>query len=300
MDIVTHGMMGVIVASAFAETQPMAASAFALGAVLPDLDALSRCFGKRAFLRVHQTYSHAFASAVLAGVLGWGCIRAFGWVAPWAPAALMLGMMFHSVLDYTNTYGITLFLPFSRSRFCAEWVFFIDAGAIAASALALALIGIRFQKTGHFGHGVPLGYFGAMIAYWIGRVALRRRAMGLAPLGTLSLVPSALLPWRFFGCVRDGEEIHVFRVDALAGATSDGERVPIFDRAFARALAGVPEFRSMRELSPAYHVVKSEKGPEGEILTCRDLRTRNFGTRFGELVLGLDARGAVVSVSLNV
>ena len=58
MDIVTHTMMGAIAASTIAEDQPAAAAAFVLGSVLPDLDALSRCFGKRAFLRFHQSQSH--------------------------------------------------------------------------------------------------------------------------------------------------------------------------------------------------------------------------------------------------
>ena len=47
----------------------------------------------------------------------------------------------------------------------------------------------------------------------------------------------------------------------------------------------------LRALSPAYHLVSAE--PEGERtrLRCRDLRTRNFQTSFGELELVLDAQG---------
>jgi len=63
VDIVTHAMMGLVAASPFAGERPEAAAAFAAGSVLPDLDALSRVFGKRAFLACHQTWS-------LAGVSG--------------------------------------------------------------------------------------------------------------------------------------------------------------------------------------------------------------------------------------
>ncbi len=55
MDVVTHALIGLIGASPFAVSHPVAASCFALGAVAPDLDALSRLFGKRAFMRAHQT-----------------------------------------------------------------------------------------------------------------------------------------------------------------------------------------------------------------------------------------------------
>ncbi len=48
-------------------------------------------------------------------------------------------MVFHSLLDYSNTYGITLLAPFSAKRFCGEWVFFIDVPVIVVSLGTLVL-----------------------------------------------------------------------------------------------------------------------------------------------------------------
>ena len=59
MDIVTHGMMGVVLAAPFAADYPEASIAFMLGSVVPDLDAVSRIAGRRSFLKCHQTYTHA-------------------------------------------------------------------------------------------------------------------------------------------------------------------------------------------------------------------------------------------------
>ncbi len=59
MDIVTHGVMGVVIAAPFAVNHPEAAAAFMMGSVLPDADALSRVGGKRNFLKCHQTYTHS-------------------------------------------------------------------------------------------------------------------------------------------------------------------------------------------------------------------------------------------------
>ena len=50
--------------------------------------------------------------------------------------------------------------------------------------------------------------------------------------------------------------------------------------AVAAALAGV-----VARWDTPGHVVSAEEAPDGTRLTCRDLRTRNFGTRFGDLEL---------------
>jgi len=300
MDIVTHAMMGAIAASAVAEEQPLAAAAFMLGSVLPDLDALSRCFGKRAFLRFHQTQSHGLPTAFFAGALLWILVQAFDWYAPWAAVGLALGMLFHSTLDYTNTYGITLFAPFSRRRFCTEWVFFIDAVVIVASAAALLGIWQHQQRYGELGYGVQLAYGAAMLGYWSVKAALRRRGLRLSPPGTLSLLPSALVPWHYFGCAQQGEDIAVFRVDVLGGRIFEEERVAILDTRYEAALADVPEFTTMQRLSPAYHAVERQTSAEGTKLICRDLRTRNFRTRFGQLDLHIDQRNAVRRVEFHV
>ncbi len=300
MDIATHAMIGVIAASAVTEDQPMAAMAYAVGSVLPDLDAFGRCLGKRAFLRVHQTYSHALPFALLAGVLLWVAIPLLDWHAPWAPLALTLGMISHCLLDYTNTYGITLLAPFSRRRFCAEWVFFIDAVVIAASVLALALIWVHYRSYGSLGHTVQLAYGMTMAAYWAIKVLLRRAAMRLSLPGTLSLLPSALQPWRFLGCARQGDVVVVFQVDLLRSEVIEEARCQSLDERYDAVLRGVPEFATMRTLSPAYHAVQADSGPGGTTLVCRDLRTRNFRTRFGELELLLDHAGALKGVVFHV
>ena len=69
---------------------------------------------------------------------------------------------------------------------------------------------------------------------------------------------------------------------------------------YQATLAGVPEFSTMQHLSPAYHVVEGRTSPEGTKLVCRDLRTRNFRTRFGQLDLFVDTRSVVREVAFHV
>lgn len=300
MDIVTHGMMGVIAASPFMAEQPVAASLFMLGSVAPDLDAFSRVLGKRAFLKIHQTYSHAIPVIAAVGVLCWAVLRVARIDAPLGPVALALGMLFHSALDVTNTYGIRLFAPFSPRRYCTEWVFFIDAVVVAATIPAFGWVAWSLLQTGLVGPAVPAAYGAAMAAYWTAKVLLRRRAAALGSSGTLALLPSALVPWRYYGCVRDGAQVRLYSINALTGAMADERRVEIHDDAWLDRIREIPEVRVMRELSPAYHVVSVVPGADGTAIVCRDLRTRNFNTSFGQLDLLLDAAGTPQRVTFHV
>ena len=304
MDIVTHGMMGVVLASPIAPRHPIAASAFLLGAVLPDLDALSRLLGRRAFLAWHQTFSHSVPVILALGAALWAGLALAGVDAPLAPPALVLGMLLHGALDVTNTYGIMLLAPFSRRRFCTEWIFFIDAFVIAWTAPHLVLVLPAWAGRTDGGWATTVAaYVAGLVLYGLAKMALRRRAGRLAPAGTMALLPSALLPWRFLGCARNGERMRLFRLNGATGTVEEEGDVALLDAKWLDTLEGVPEFRTMRELSPAYHVVEASPpdGDDGPVrLVCRDLRTRNFRTRFGELELTLGPGGAVLEKVFHV
>jgi membrane-bound metal-dependent hydrolase YbcI (DUF457 family) len=115
MDIVTHAAMGAIVAGPFLTEHPLSAGGFMLGSALPDLDALSRLFGKQAFLRWHQTYTHALPLIGLGTALGWFLVEPLGREAQHSILAVGIAMTVHSLLDFSNTYGVKLLFPFTLS-----------------------------------------------------------------------------------------------------------------------------------------------------------------------------------------
>jgi membrane-bound metal-dependent hydrolase YbcI (DUF457 family) len=289
MDIVTHGLLGVAVAAPLAGAQPEAALAFMVGSALPDIDALSRLFGRRAFLACHQTFTHS-GPGILAASAAAG-LAAHGLGLPgWAVAAgLGLGMAGHSLLDFTNTYGVALWSPFSSARSCGEWLFFIDAPVILLTLCFLVPAGLGM---------IPQGWAAACPAllalYVLGRARLKARALRLAPPDTVSLLPTALLPWRYLGAAREGESVRLFSLDARTGRTCAEEVVPWLDSHWAAALESLPQYQAMRRISPLYHVVSASPG-QPTILVCQDLRTRQFGARFGELTvaIGPDGKAAV-------
>ncbi len=288
MDIVTHAGIGVVAASPFLADRPELAVGIVAGSVLPDLDSLCRLRDKTAFLRAHQTWSHALP-VQLAFSVGAGLIAALlGWRGMEIGMGLLAGFMVHSVLDLTNTYGVAWLMPFSRRRVCLEWVFFIDATVLLSLGVALALVIPMWLRQGLVPGIYALAFFGFLALYVLGKGFLRRRAGAFCP-DSKSLVPSALVPWRFYGTLRQPHSILFFRVNAITGACSTIGKVPVLDDAFAPTLEEVPEFRLMREVSPEYHVVEASSESGGVRLLCRDMRMRNFGTRFGDLEVWLDA-----------
>lgn len=299
MDIITHAGIGLIAAIPALDSHPELALGLVAGSVLPDLDALSRIFGKRAFLRSHQTWSHALPVHVvissLAGLLASACSvdgLSLG-------LGLFVGLAIHALLDFSNTLGVTLLAPFSRKRFCLEWVFFIDAFVALLTFTATSFSLWVVQRDGD----VPVGYagvfFGVMAAYFGAKGMLRRRAAASAP-AAITLMPSALWPWRFFGLTEAGSCMRIVEINAVTGRHQTLSEQVVLDATYAELLADIPEFILMRELSPAYHVVSTTATDAGEIVACRDLRTRNFKTTFGDLEVLLDANKRVMRTTFHV
>lgn len=289
MDIATHALMGLACAYPIVPHAPLAASCFVLGSVAPDLDAFSRLFGKLAFLRWHQTYTHSLLAVVL-GTAVLSLLLPFflpltGWDR-WAPLAFGLGMLMHIGTDVSNTYGTAVLAPFSGRRFCTEWVFFIDAGTIVLTSLAIA-----GELLLPWPVWIAVGYLLTLAGYWLLRMYLRNRAAKLAPPATISLIPSAFDFWNFFGYALQGEQAHTFRLNSITGRIRDEQHQTIYDEQALEQLSVLPEFQMMRRLSPAYHVVSRDSDASVLTLCCRDLRVRNFGGLFGELEVCFDHNG---------
>jgi membrane-bound metal-dependent hydrolase YbcI (DUF457 family) len=299
MDIATHAGIGLIGAAPMLNSHPELGLGFVAGSVLPDLDAMSRVFGKKAFLRSHQTWTHALPIHGLVSVVAGLVTAACGADGFLLGAGLFAGLAIHTLLDLSNTLGVTLITPFSRKRFCLEWVFFVDAFVLALTFAMTSISLWLFYTNGE----VPLRYagifFAAMAGYFGAKGILRRRCGLLVP-GTVTLMPSALWPWRFFGVSDHVDFILLFSINAITGKQETIAQHEVLDALYERILTTVPEFHLMRGLSPAYHVVSAKQTEAGEMIRCRDLRTRNFKTNFGDLEIWLDVDKNVVATKFHV
>jgi membrane-bound metal-dependent hydrolase YbcI (DUF457 family) len=299
MDIATHAGIGVIAAAPVMNSHPELAVGLVAGSVLPDLDALSRVFGKRAFLCAHQTWSHALPVHAVISLLAGGLMHAAGFDGCLFGLGLFAALTFHTLLDFSNTLGVTLFAPFSKKRFCLEWVFFIDAFVLVLTAVMTALSVWLFVVADTMSSAPAILFFGMLTIYFFAKGWLRSRAGLMAP-ESVALIPSALWPWLFFGVVNGGDRVKCFQINAINGFRRPLAEQEVFDDMYAGLLVRVPEFRVMRELSPAYHVVSASQTDAGKVIVCRDFRTRNFKTTFGDLELLLDANQDIVRTTFHV
>ena len=142
MDNLTHSLVGLMLARAGLEkTTPHGTAMMVLAANAPDIDAVFWFSGTMPYLEWHRTYPHAIAFAPLVALLPMLLARVrFSW--PSFLAAL-IGVFSHLLLDWTNSYGIPLALPFSWHRFRLDlanifdlWIWAILLGAVVVMALA--------------------------------------------------------------------------------------------------------------------------------------------------------------------
>jgi inner membrane protein len=116
----------------------MATAALVVGANLPDVDVVFALFGDQtAYLVHHRGISHSLPGLLGLAVLQAGVLRLIGaWrrsgrsVSPvrfdrlfWVSLA---GLASHFLLDYTNSYGIRPWLPFSDRWYYGDIVFIVD------------------------------------------------------------------------------------------------------------------------------------------------------------------------------
>ncbi len=163
MDNVTHTLFGLVLAKTGLErSTPKATLALLIGANLPDLDL--RLLARRATSAIsnyHRGFSHSLAgllcqASLLAAVLLMAH-RARSKVAAQAKFPNVVSHVSwqelgsHSLLDYTNSYGIRPFLPFDGRWFAADLVFIVDPWmlSILASGLMLPfLFRLIYQEIG--------------------------------------------------------------------------------------------------------------------------------------------------------
>jgi len=144
MDPLTHTMAGAVLARAGLDrggTLPLAATTLVLAANAPDIDILAMLAGSYAGLAFRRGWTHGPLAMLLLPLALTGLMVAWDrWVrrrgahrASLAPldgrATLLIafiGVLSHPALDWLNTYGIRLMMPFSNKWFYGDSLFIID------------------------------------------------------------------------------------------------------------------------------------------------------------------------------
>ncbi len=227
MDNLTHSLTGLAMARAgLGRLCPRATTLLVLSANAPDIDIVALAGGPLKYFEVHRGYTHSIVGLPFMALLTVLVVAAiFRQRLPWGRAWLLCaaGVASHLLIDWTNDYGIRLFLPFSSAWFALDISSLYD-GAIWAALVFAALwpslerlvngeIGIR----GPVGRGVAVFALLFFLVYDCGRALMHGRALaqlqsvlydGAVPL-RIAALPNPFDPFRWKGVVETSRSFQV-------------------------------------------------------------------------------------------
>lgn len=267
MDIIHHSAIGLIGLSvATAVNQEMVGIFFLTGSILPDLDAFLILIGKRFYLKNHQGFSH---SLVLLPIYALLVVGSFSFWLPfdWLNfLALSLGFLVHVLLDYSNTYGITLFYPFSKKRISLDAVFFIDTVLISLTVSMLI-----------FAYSLYI-YIFLFLFYVAVKVWMQRNLK--EKLNANFVVPSAFNPFDFYVYVLDNGTINTYEYNFVSKKKRDEKKEKNLDKELEFLTSKSQLFQDIKKISKAFHITNITRESHTIEIEAKDLALRNFGGKF--------------------
>jgi inner membrane protein len=324
MDPLTHTATGLLLGRAgMNRWTPQAAAILALSANAPDIDIVAAAGGSLNYLHYHRHLTHSLAAAPVLAILTVALVRAVGrkpvrWAG--AFAASLAAIASHLLLDWTNVYGIRLFLPFSSSWLRLDltpvidiWIWCALFVAFAGPFLArLVTAEITSGKPGRGRHGLGFAWLALvfLLAYNAGRAVLHERALavldarlysGASPARTAALPSENPLVWR--GLVETGEFYAVESVD-LRGRFDPSQGQVFFKPQADPAIDAARHsavFQTFLEFSqfPLWRVTRAAELDGGRNVEVFDMRFGTLSEPGFHVRALVDARGNVASADFQ-
>ena len=301
MDNLTHTLTALALSQAGLNRKTRFATlALVVGANLPDIDVLSWLGGSEAYLKYHRGVTHSILgvtilAALLAGILYF--------IARRFPPARKGGTKLHPrwlfgicwiatasnlVLDFTNSYGVRPFLPFSGRWYAWDIMFVFDPLLLGMLALGLGLPALLRLISEEVGAPKPATRRGAILAL-LGLVLLlglrdlaHRRVLQMLDSRTYSeenpqrvgAFPTASNPFSWVGVVETASAFHVLSLSALNTEVNPDPLLVFHKPEPSRALEAVMATRTARVFDgfARFLWVRVEENEEGYQATLRDLR----------------------------
>jgi inner membrane protein len=213
MDNVTHSLVGLMLSRVSGRNAWM----MVVAANLPDADIISWAGGSLTYIEYHRGIAHSLLALPLMALIPMLLFRSRSWQSY---AACLVGVLSHLLLDWTNTYGIRMLLPFSgrwlhldMTDVVDPWIWLAFLLAVAAPALAgLVSSEIGAKKSSGAKQGWAWVALAFLLAYEGGRFAAHQRA--LAVMGArlyngkqanrLSAIPNRWTPFQWRGVAEGG------------------------------------------------------------------------------------------------
>lgn len=243
MDNITHSLTGLALSRAgLNRLCPRAIVLLLLSANAPDVDIVGLIAGGFRYLEVHRGYTHSllglpFMAALSVLVTAAVYRERLPWLRAWLLCCAGVGS--HLLLDWTNSYGIRLLLPFS-SRWLHLDINSLYDGWIMA-ILMFAVLWPFFSRlvSGEIGSRAPAGNGTAIFALCLlvlfdcTRAILHAKAIGQLqtrvyddfPPVQAAALPQPFAPWRWTGIVETPRDFREMDINAFAQLQPENARV---------------------------------------------------------------------------
>jgi inner membrane protein len=150
MDPLAHTLAGAALGElGLARRTPLARTTLIIGANLPDVDAFAKLVSEEAERSFRRGWTHGVLAMVVLPLLLTAVMRLFDRRV--APKALLpvacIGIWSHPLLDWLNTYGIRLLMPFDGTWFYGDALFIVDPILWLAMGAVLVLAHSRTPRS---------------------------------------------------------------------------------------------------------------------------------------------------------
>lgn len=231
MDNLTHTLTGVLLARAgLSRWTPHATWIAVIAANAPDVDVVSVLGGTDTYFTYHRWATHAIVFAPVMALLPVVVVSVFlrrkvAWSKAWLVA--LIAVASHLLLDFTNPYGIRLWLPFSDAWPALDATHVVDVWIWAALLLGVfwpvlaGLVGSEIGSKSKPGRASAIVALLAIVLYDSGRFFLHSRAVetlesrvydGTVPRRAVAF-PSPVNPMRWTGWVETEKSWQIMDVE---------------------------------------------------------------------------------------
>jgi inner membrane protein len=244
MDNLTHTLTGLVLSRAgLNRWYARPALGLVVAANIPDIDIVGALGGSMTYFENHRGITHCIAMAPVMALLPMLLACAIGrTMRGWKTAYVLslIGVASHLLLDWTNAYGVRLFLPFSAQwlRLDLNNLFDVWIGGVLLIAWAGPLLGRLVSseigaKSGS-GRGLAIFALSFLLVYDFGRYLIHQRAVetlssrvyqGGPPLRAGAFPVGIANPFQWSGWIERPELAMHFSMNLLADFDPAGGQV---------------------------------------------------------------------------
>ncbi len=317
MDNLTHTLTALALSQAGLNRKTRFATVVLIvGGNLPDVDLVASFAGSATYLKYHRGITHSIPgitvlAAVLAGIAYYlgrkaappkkSAPQLHGW---WLLGLAWIATASHLVMDFTNSYGVRPFLPFSGRWYARDIIYVIDPllWGLLATGLGLPVIfRLVSEEVGAKKPGFQRGAIFSLcslVLLWGLRDLAHRRVLSQLDSHTyardnprrVGAFPSPLNPFAWTGVVETDSAFHVLPANALDDDV-DAEHTRVFRKAEpSPALEAAMKTRTAIIFSDfaRFPWAQSEESEGGFEVTLRDLRFVSPAPRRRAFVVEID------------